>query len=302
MFKEREIEFSGANEGKNERMYYKHNKNGAMQDMVRGPFAIFIIFWQNRKLVGRLVRREIEGRYRGSIFGLFWSFAQPILLLAVYSFVFGMIFRSRWDSTLEHKGTFPIILFAGLNIFNFYADCFNRAPGLFLENTSYIKRVVFPLEVLPLVSIASSLFFNLIIGGIVFMFFYLFFFGVPPWTIIMLPLVLLPLVLLNAALSWFLASTGVFIRDLKQLVGVLTTLSLFTCPLFYPLSAIPENIRQYIYFNPLSFILEQARAVMFWKTMPDWPNLIAAFLVAFSLNWLGYAWFIKTRKGFADVV
>jgi len=269
---------------------------------VSGPLSPLSDVWRNRALTVRLARRDIESRYRGSVLGLAWTVVNPLIMLIVYTFIFSVVFRARWGTT-QGGGTaeFALYLFSGMILFTIFSECVSRAPGLILENTSYIKKVVFPLEIMPVVVLLAAL-FNAMIGFVILLIFYLVARGLPPLTALLLPLVLLPLCLFSLGLSWFLASAGVFLRDLRQMVSVLITVMMFLSPIFYPLSAIPEDFRILILLNPLTLLLERSKDVLFWGTgLPvlEWTiYCVAAWLWA----WLGYAWFVKTRKGFADVV
>jgi lipopolysaccharide transport system permease protein len=257
--------------------------------------------WKNRGLIKALVAREIIGRYRGSVMGILWSFFLPVLMLAVYTFVFSVIFKARWNTGSDSKTEFALILFAGLLVFNFFSECVNRAPGLILANTSYVKKVVFPLEILPVVTLCAAL-FHCGIASLVWLLFYLIFFGAPPLTALLFPVVLLPLLFLTVGISWLLASLGVFLRDVAQVVGVATTLLLFLSPIFYPVSMLPESFQKVLLLNPLALIIEQTRGVLIFGKMPHWGMYFASLAGSIVVAWLGYAWFQKTRKGFADVL
>jgi lipopolysaccharide transport system permease protein len=265
------------------------------------PLIIVQSFWRNRGLIWQLSKRDVLGRYRGSAMGLVWSVFNPLLMLGVYTFVFGVVFQARWGEQSGGKLDFASILFAGLIVFSLFAECVNRAPGVILGNVNYVKKVVFPLESLPWVTMGSTIFHTLM-SVLVLLLIYLWAHATLHWTIVFFPVVILPLLLLTMGCSWFLASLGVFLRDVGQVVGILTTLMLFTCPIFYPASAVPETLRSYVLLNPLTFIVEQARATLLWGRLPDWRGLglyLAASVVA---AWLGLLWFQKTRKGFADVL
>ncbi|MBN2645381.1 MAG: ABC transporter permease [Desulfuromonadaceae bacterium] len=257
--------------------------------------------WHHRQLIVSLVRREVVGRYRGSVLGLLWSFFNPVFMLAVYTFVFSVVFKARWSVANESRAEFALVLFAGLIFFNFFAECLNRAPGLILANANYVKKVVFPLEVLCWVSCGSAL-FHALVSLVVWLLFYLVVVGVPPLSVLLFPLVLLPLVLLTMGLSWLLASLGVFLRDVSQIIGIVMTILLFLTPIFYPLTAIPEQYRGYVYANPMTFIIEQARDLLCFHQPLHWPGLGLLTLIALVVAWGGFAWFQKTRKGFADVL
>jgi len=208
-----------------------------------------------------LIKREVIGRYRGSVMGLFWSFFNPVLMLVVYTFVFSVVFKARWAGGTDSRSEFALVLFAGLMVYNLFSECINRSPGLVLGNMNYVKKVVFPLEILPVVAIGSAT-FHLLISLFVWLIFYLLLFGIPQISVLLLPIVLMPFFLLILGFSWFLASLGVYLRDVSQIVGVLTTALMFLSPIFYPMTALPEEYHIFLQFNPLTFIIEQARDVM----------------------------------------
>lgn len=255
----------------------------------------------NRSLIYSLSKREVIGRYRGSVMGILWSFFNPVLMLAVYTFVFSVVFKARWAGGSESKTEFALVLFAGLLIFNLFAECISRAPVLILSNVNYVKKVVFPLEILPVVALGSTV-FHFLISLVVWIIFYLIFFGIPPTTIFLLPLILLPFVLMVLGLSWLLASLGVFLRDVGQMIGMVITVLMFLSPIFYPITALPEKFQSFMYINPLTFVIEQARNVMIWGKYMDFGGWAMWMAISLVIAWVGFAWFQKTRKGFADVL
>lgn len=272
-----------------------------MQNFSISPQEMVTSFWRNRSLIGALVKREIIGRYRGSYLGLLWSFFNPVFMLAVYTFVFSFVFKAKWNVESESKVEFALALFSGLIIFNIFSDCISRAPTLITSNTNYVKKVVFPLEILPWISIGSAL-FHALISLTVWIAAYSIFFGKPHIAIITLPLTAIPLILFISGLCWFLASLGTFLRDISQVIGVIVTTMLFLSPIFYPATVLPEEYRQLLYMNPLTPAIESARNAMFWGILPDYKLLGIYTLTATTIAWLGFAWFQKTRKGFADVL
>lgn len=266
------------------------------------PLSLMRSLLRHRHLVWQMTKREVVGRYRGSVLGLFWSFFNPIFMLAIYTFVFSVVFKAKWGAThSDSKTEFAIILFAGLIVFNLFAEVLNRAPSLILSNVSYVKKVVFPLEVLPVIAIGSALFHSLV-SVIVLLLFNGMVNHVLPASVLFLPLVLLPLLVLTLGFAWMLASLGVFLRDVGQTVGILTTALMFLSPIFFPASALPEGIREYLYLNPMTFIIEQTRKVLVFGEFPDWQGLGLCLLIYGAFAWVGFAWFQKTRKGFADVL
>lgn len=272
-----------------------------MQNFSASPREMVASFWRNKGLIRNLVQREVVGRYKGSMLGIFWSLVTPIFMLLVYTFVFSVVFKARWGSGSDSKTEFALLLFAGLIIFNLFSECISRAPGLILANVNYVKKVVFPLEVLPWVSMGSALFHFAISLG-VWLLAYTVLFGVPHWHTLMLPLVVLPLVLLIMGLSWILASLGVFLRDVGQIIGLVITVLMFLTPIFYPASALPEAYQPLMALNPLTLPIEMVRDLLYWGNLPQFSKLAiyAAGSCLFSI--LGFAWFQKTRKGFSDVI
>lgn len=265
------------------------------------PLAVFTTFSQHRDLIWQMTKRDVIGRYRGSIMGLLWSFFNPVLMLAVYTFFFGVVFKARWGEATESKADFAIVLFVGLIVHALFAECINRSPSIILSNVNYVKKVVFPLEVLPWITLGSAL-FHAMVSVLVLLVFIGFTQLQPSWTALLFPLVLFPLVLLTMGLSWFLASLGVFFRDVGQMTGVVTTVMLFLSPIFYPVSSLPEPYRVWLNLNPLTFIVEQGREVLLWGNTPDWGGLGLYTLVAATTAYGGLMWFQMTRRGFADVI
>ena len=264
--------------------------------------ALIESLWRNRHLIVQMTRREVVGRYKGSALGLAWSFLTPILMLAVYTFVFSVVFKARWGTDGdESKTQFALVLFVGMIVHGLFAEVLNRAPGLILSNVNYVKKVVFPLDVLPVIAMGAALFHASISLAVLLIAFALFN-GYLHWTAIFIPVVLLPLVILTLGVAWIFASLGVFLRDVGQTVGIITTMMLFLAPIFYPITALPEEIRPWIMANPLTFIIEEARGVVILGRMPEWSGLGIYTLAATAVAWAGFAWFQKTRKGFADVL
>jgi lipopolysaccharide transport system permease protein len=257
--------------------------------------------WSHRELITASAKREVLGRYRGSTLGLLWSFVNPLLMLSIYSFVFSIVFKARWDSNSDSKTEFALVLFAGLILFNLFSECINRAPALVLNNPNYVKKVVFPLEILPIVTLLSALFHALISLG-VWLLAYAVLYGVPHLTVLYLPLVILPLLMFVAGLSWALASIGVFLRDVAQFIGTVMTVVLFMSPIFYSVNALPENFRKWLFLNPLTPLIEQTRDVLYWGKPPNFLMVGINTVISALIAWLGFVWFQKTRKGFADVL
>ena len=276
--------------------------NNPHQTQPTSLFSLVTSIAKNQQLIFQLIKREVVGRYKGSIFGLAWSFFNPILMMIIYTFVFSVVFKSRWGSTgADSKAEFALILFAGMIIFNLFSEAVIRSPSLIIDRVNYVKKVVFPLEILPVVNLGCAL-FHALISLLVLILAMTILNGQILWTIVFLPLVLLPLILLILGISWFLAALGVFMRDIGQFIGILMTILMFLSPIFYPISALPVKYQGWILFNPLSFIIEQARVILISGGMPDLLGLSIYLAFALFAMLSGFAWFQKTRKGFADVL
>ena len=265
--------------------------------------ALAISLWRNRQLIVQMTKREVVGRYKGSAIGLVWSFFNPVFMLLIYTIVFSEIFKSRWGGVGadDSKTQFAVVLFVGMIVLSLFSEVINRAPGLIISNVNYVKKVVFPLEILPIITIGAALFHSIISIGVLLAAFILFN-GYLHWTVIFIPLVIFPMLILITGLAWMLASLGVFLRDVGQTIVLFTTVLMFLSPVFYPVTAVPERLRPFIMANPLTFIIEQAREVLIWGHSPNWLGLGIYTLAATVVAWAGYAWFQKTRKGFADVL
>jgi lipopolysaccharide transport system permease protein len=261
---------------------------------------------RHRDLITQLTVRDVIGRYRGSVMGIVWSLANPILMLAVYTFVFSVVFGARWGSGADVEAPggrvmFALNVFAGMIVQTLFAECVNRAPALLLAHTNFVKKVVFPLEILPWMIMGSALFHALIsmavlLAGLCLAQHYL------PWTVLLLPLSLVPLIFFTMGVSWFLASLGVFVRDVAYTTALATTVLMFMSPVFYPITAVPAQFRVYLYLNPLTWFVEQTRGLLVGGTLPSAEAFVVTWAGAFITAWLGFAWFQKTRRGFADVL
>ncbi|MGH9425200.1 MAG: ABC transporter permease [Terriglobia bacterium] len=265
------------------------------------PVTLFFNLWRHRDLIAQFTVREVEGRYRGSFLGVLWSFANPLLMLTTYTLVFGVIFRSRWSGSTQNLGEVALVVFCGLIAFNLFNECVSRAAGLIVAVPSYVKKIVFPLEVLPVSVLGSALFHGLISLTVLFA-------GVLlaaqklPATLLLLPLVAVPLVFLSLGVSWFLAGLGVFMRDIQHLAALLLQILLFATPIFYSLEIVPQPLRTVVSLNPLTPAVENFRRVILWGMAPLWMEWMAWTIASGGVLLLGYAWFMRTKKAFADVI
>ncbi len=276
----------------------------ARQSVARffNPFKIVIHLWQYRDLIRQLTRREVAGRYKGSVVGLGWSFIQPLTMLCIYTFVFSVIFKAKWGiGPDEGKAAFALALFTGMTTFSIFSELANAAPSLILANVNLVKKVVFPLEVLPVVKFLGGLTnaaFSLaiLLAGILVVNGYI------HWTVCLLPLVWLPLTMFSLGCGYFLASLGVFVRDIGATIGILTTMLFFLSPIFYPISAVPEELRIFCRANPIAIFVEDTRRVVLWGMMPDWPWFFCGLGFSFLMWMFGFLWFMKSKRAFADVM
>ncbi|XZG70791.1 ABC transporter permease [Chitinibacteraceae bacterium HSL-7] len=254
----------------------------------------------NRGLIFKLARRDVLLRYKGSVFGLFWSFFHPVFMLVVYTLFFGLVFKAKWAG-VEGTKEFALILFAGLLVYNLFSECVGRSPGLILSNANYVKKVIFPIEVLPIVAMLSA-FFHFVVSLGVWFFFAVLIVGHVEWTALLSLVVILPFLLVLLGVMWFLAAIGVYLRDVSQVTSLIVMAASFASPIFYPVSILPEWVQSILYVNPLVFIIEQMRVVLFYGKMPDWTGLALYCVFSVVVAFIGLHFFQKLRRGFSDVL
>jgi lipopolysaccharide transport system permease protein len=256
--------------------------------------------WIRRDVFWELTKRDIAGRYSGSFFGLLWSFLNPLLMLGVYTLAFREFLGMRWPN-MASQADFSLMIFSGMIVHTLMAECIARAPVSIVSNVNLVKRVVFPLAILPCVTLTSAL-FNALLSMIVLLLFVVAAHHPFPATAIYLPLLFLPYAILLCGVSWFMASLGVFVRDITQIAGIITTMLMFLSPVFYPASSLHEPFRTWLLYNPLTLIIEQTRNVVLFGQVPDWHALAIYTVIAIGVLLFGYAWFRRTQDGFADVL
>lgn len=263
----------------------------------------FHTVYQRRYLILQMTKRDIAGRYRGSILGFAWSFLNPLLMLAVYTFVFSVVFKARWSNVdvEQSQVDFALTLFSGLIVFNLFAEIINRAPSLILSNVNYVKRVIFPLEILPLISI-GSVSFHAFVSLLVLLAAQLLLKGAVLWTVLYVPIIVLPLLAASLGISWLLAALTVYVRDMAHITSVFVTILMFLSAVFFPISALPEKYQIYLRLNPVAAIVDESRNAIIFGKSPDWILISFTLALGLALAVIGYLWFQKTRKGFADVL
>lgn len=275
-----------------------------MREHSGSPSSLVASLVSNRALIARMTRRDVIARYKGSFVGLAWSFFNPILLLIVYTFVFSVVFQARWGDDrfgADGNGSLAVMIFSGMIVHGLFSECFMRSPELITGNANFVKRVVFPLEILPWVNMGSAI-FHLCVSLLVLLVGQYVISGVVQPTALLAPVALAPLVLFTMGISWLVSATGVYFRDLAQASGIVSTTMLFLSPVFYPLSIVPEDARAWFYLNPLTYVIEMLRDLVVFGTLPAATPYIAYCAASAVVAWLGYAWFQKTRRGFADVL
>jgi len=266
------------------------------------PWRLVLHFVERRELTWQFTLREVQGRYRGSYLGILWAFITPLLTLTVYTFVFSVIFKAQWrGSESESFMDFALTLFSGLIAFNVFSECATRAPTLIVSQPNYVKKVVFPLEILA-VSVLGSVFIHSLMSLGIVLIGLLISSGKLHWTLLYLPLVYLPLMALTLGVSWLLASVGVFIRDIGNFIGIIIQFLFFLTPIVYPISAVPAALQLLFWLNPLAVIVENFRRVVMWGLPPDWLWLGVVTLISGLVMLGGYMWFMKIKRAFADVI
>lgn len=267
------------------------------------PGEMVASLWRSRTLVRQLVRSDVLGRYKGSLMGIAWSFFNPLLMLTIYTFVFSIVFNSRWamPGLANNRFAFALVLFVGLIFHGLLSECISRAPGLIINNANYVKKVVFPLEVLAWVALSSA-HFHALISLLVLFCAQLVIMHMLPWTVVLLPLIVVPFALMTLGITWMISATGVYLRDIAQVTGIVSSALMFLAPVFYPLSSLPEEYRSWLYLNPLTFPIEQARSVLINAELPDWVGLGWYALVSILVACMGFWCFQRARRGFSDVL
>lgn len=265
-------------------------------------FSPFFLLVRNSNLFRQLLKREITQKYRGSYLGILWNFIVPITMMIVYSFVFGVVFKARWDYQVsESNAEFAVILFVGIALYTVFSETVNIAPTLITSNANYVKKVVFPLELLSMTSVGSSLvqfLFNLVVilvskVAII---------GRLDATMLLLPIILIPLIFLTLGISWILSAIGTYVRDMRQASTIITLIFGYATPVFFPFTAVPENLRWVLELNPMTTIVNNARNVLIYGVMPDWLALGKVWILSYIVMLIGFQFFQKVKPGFADAI
>ncbi|HVX86817.1 MAG TPA: ABC transporter permease [Phycisphaerae bacterium] len=278
------------------------------------PAALLATLWGHRDLIWQMARREVVGRYRGSVLGLLWSFFHPLLMLAVYTFAFayvmkasprgGMMMGATQPAPGSRAGMFEyaLLAFSGLILFNLFAEVMTRAPVCILQSANYVKKVVFPLEILPFVYLVSGL-IHASMSLLVLLLGQLLIVHMVPWTAVLAPLAVLPLLIFILGAGWFLASLGVYLRDVGHIMGIVTMVVMWLAPVFYPMDMLKNPlILIALRLNPLTIPMESFRDLMLYGRCPNLVWLAGYTVVACLVACGGFFFFQRTKRGFADVL
>ena len=269
-----------------------------MSSIVLNPVRIFSATWRHRYLLGQLIKRDVLLRYRGAMFGVLWIFLSPLLMLAIFAFIFGQVFQTRWPQQNSNL-PFWLLLYSGLITFNIFAEAVSRAPTSVRGYPSFVKKIIFPVHILPLVPLGAGLVhatFN-----------YFILLAALAWAgglhaqVVLFPLLLLPVLLLALGFSWFMAAWGVFIKDMSQIVPMFVQMLMFLSPVFYPATAVPAALRPLYQYNPLGTVIEATRAVVSGQPV-EWSSWSTALGCCLAVSILGHAFFQHSREEFADAL
>lgn len=253
-------------------------------------------------LIARLVRRDVEQRFRGSRLGWAWLLLQPLVTIATFYFVFVVVFNNRWGNADEPTGEFILALFVGILVFNVFSEIVGKSPGLISGNVNFVKKVVFPLDILPVVSALSALVLFVLGACIWLITFMLVRGGLPPMMALVAPLFLVPIVLYAVGTTWVLSAISVYFRDIGQAVPLVLQALIFLTPVLYPLDRVPGALRGVLMANPLTIPLEAMRNACLSGSLPDLAPLSFNLAGGLAVAAIGHAFFQRARLGFADVL
>ncbi len=277
----------------------------AIQSVVRfhtAPIVMARSLMANSFVLRTLVRNEILTRYSNTMLGVVWSLINPLMMIVIYSFVFGIVFEVRFGQAPgQTEMPYAVVLFSGLLLHVFLSDTLMRAQSVVLDNTNYVKRVIFPLEILPVATLIANLVHAVVAAAVLILVILILGFPIPA-TALLLPVVWAPLMLVTLGMAMVVASLGVFVRDIGQVLGFLMTILMFGSSILFPIDRLPVSIQPWLLLNPLTIIVNESRNVLLWGSMPNWVVLAKYTLVAGAAAWIGCWWFLRTRRGFADVM
>lgn len=271
---------------------------GSIPGGVLGPG---LVIWRHRSLIGRLARRDIGARYRGSVLGVSWAVLTPLLMLGVYTFVFSGVLRARWGEGAEGTGDFASRLFLGLILFQVLARMLGETPGIMKQNRALVRKVVFPVEVLVVVRLISAL-FDAAAGFVVFLVIGWLMSGAPAWSVVLSPVAVVPVALMSLGAGWLLAGLGAYLTDLGPIAATGATVILFLSAVFYPIGIVPESYRWVIAWNPVAAVIDTARGLAFRPVSFDAVRFCVLLGFSWLVAWAGLLVFRRVRGGFSDVL
>lgn len=256
----------------------------------------------HKGLLFALVKRDITARYRGSWLGLFWSILNPILLLVVYYFVFTHVFKARLPQLYDGRDIgFSGFIFSGLIVYFLFSEVVTRAPSVIQENANYVKKVVFPIEVLPVVAVLSAA-FNFLVAFVVLQGFLLLSGEGIQLTSLLMPFILLPFLLFLLGVAWLISALAVYLRDVTYVVGFLATAMMFLSPVFYPPEVVPASFKVVMFYNPLTYFIESFRMTTVAGVVPPPGFMLISAVIGMATSVIGYGFFQRVRSGFADII
>ena len=273
--------------------------------LVADPFRMVAGLWSRRELIAQFTRRNIELKHRGSRLGAFWALINPLTMLVLYYIIFGVIYDTRFNVLPGETGYDCLLaMFLGLTLFHAFSETLSWAPGLITSNPNFVKKVVFPLEVLPVAQIGAAA-FHLAVGLSLVLLGSVFGTAGVSWTVVWLPVLVLPLLMLSLGIAWLLAAAGVFLRDIGQLSAFAVTVLLFASAIMFPAEKIAQEspaLWNILRLNPLLQIVDLARRCVLWH-QPMIPSQLAyIYLFAIAVFVSGAVFFALLRRAFAEAI
>lgn len=257
--------------------------------------------YNNNYLLRQLIKKDIEEKYKGSILGMLWSIIVPILMLCIYTFIFSEVFQAKWDIDTTNKYQFALVLFCGLSAFNLVSEVMNRSTTLIASNVNYVKKVIFPLELFPVVITFSALFNCVISYLILIVAIYILNGMISPTLFLIIP-AFIPLIILTIGLGLFISALSVYLKDVSNAIAVIVTMLMYLSPVFFPLSSVPDDFRGMCEVNPMTYIIENFRNVVLYGEKLNLKFFVISSLFAVVIYAIGYLTFMRTKEGFADVL
>lgn len=248
-----------------------------------------------------LIKRDFIGKYKGSLLGFLWSLFNPLIMLCVYTIVFDVALKTKWNSENQNQIAFPIIIFVGMIVNNFFSECLTRAPSLVVMHPSYVKKVVFPIEILTCMTVGSA-FIHFCISYFVVLIFCLFNGVALGINIALAPVIIFPLILTSIGLSWVISALGVYFRDMPQIASMLAIITQFIAPVFFPTDNMPTAYQILVCLNPITLPIIELRNLLFWGGAMNWFSWGGSLMVSLIICRSGFWFFDKMRGGFADVL